>query len=80
MIVLLLDSSGQILSVSAIDILCAATSLFIDCGYHNIENTGTQPLGFFALRQQHADVEERAEIEESNLRRFVWDINVLSKT
>lgn len=32
---------------------------------------GTNPLGLFAFSQQHSDIEERTEIEETYLRCFV---------
>ena len=79
-IVLFLNGCWQILSISAIYIFCATTGLFVDSCNHNIKDATTQPLGLFTLSQQHADVEKRTKIKESQDSSFGSDINVARKT
>ena len=79
-VVVFLNGGWQILSVPTIDVLGTSTTFFINGSNDNIEDPCTNKLRFLTLCQQHADIEERTKIKEADLRRVLWDINVLNKS
>ena len=55
----------QVIHITTIDIFCAAARSLVNCGNHDIEYQSANLFCFFALRKQHANIEERAKIKQA---------------